>query len=204
MAQEIPSAEQVAGVFRDILAHPDFIEFEVRQSFLGFIWDTFGKWFREFLRWLVEAGAGSPWASLTVLIVILVLVVLLGHLASRHAPRLVRQIMEAEAEGDHVALTVQEWLDVSLRRAREGALRPAATALYQGWILNLDRQGTLMFHDSKTPGDYQAEFPGGRRFLESFQAFAFGKSLRTVEGFEALLDLARDSGCPIDGIERES
>jgi len=195
---QLPSAEQVAEVFRNVLAHQDFIELEGRESFWDVLWGWIGPWITAFFRWLNGLGGDSPWPALAALIGTLLVAWAIFHLASRHAPKLKRRVMEIDPHVAGHRATARDWLEVSALEARAGAFRPAATALYQGWILNLDGDGMLAFHDSKTPGDYLVEFPNGRRFLDSFQLFAFGKSERTAEGYENLLNLARQSGCPID------
>lgn len=96
-----------------------------------------------------------------------------------------------------------EWLKLATERAGRGEFRPAATALYQGFLLTLEKQGALSFHGSKTPGDYEMEIAradggagaAGGRFLASFQDFSFGQDAPTTEAYAGLARLARDAGC---------
>ena len=110
-------------------------------------------------------------------------------------------------------MTRGEWLRLASRQAGEGRLRPAATALYQGFLLTLTQHGTLAFHPSKTPGDYAleigrthsgaAQLSAGGRFLNSFQGFSFGQDDPSSDGYADLARLAREAGCPAGGAHEE-
>lgn len=211
LPQPLPSAERVSDVLRDIMADPDFATFDASARDRVIRW-LFGKlvdaW--NWLQRLVgEDGTGV--AELVVIVVAVAALVAMVAVASRHAPRVLGH-EPADDEGQEPApATAREWLGIANRRAGEGAFRPAATALYQGFLLSLEQQGALSFHSSKTPGDYAREIAGGSagsasagsRFLASFQGYSFGQEEPTGAGYTDLTRMARDAGCPAEAPVRE-
>ncbi|MYB05055.1 MAG: DUF4129 domain-containing protein [Gemmatimonadetes bacterium] len=209
--EPIPSPERVSSELRDILSDPDFATFEapLRQQILEWVFRRVGELWNWVRGLLGEDGAGT--AQTVVIVVALVALVVMVLVASRHASRVrARQGDEDDPEPE-APLTAREWLTAASRQARGGAFRPAATALYQGFLLTLEQQGLLSFHGSKTPGDYATEItrvgPGaaghgemaGGRFLASFQRFSFGQEEPTAGGYAQLARMAREAGCPIEG-----
>ena len=206
-AGELPAAGEVAAVLREILAEPEFATFEdpsVLRTLIEWVLTKLG----EFMAWLQHIVGEQTGVSAVLLALVVVLVLLAGwKIAARHAPRLVGAGEGvAEPPGRGAPTTAGEWLSVAQARARCGDLRPAATALYQGFLLTLDQRGALSFHSSKTPGDYALEIARGDggaagaaatggSFLDSFQDFSFGPGRPTPDGYEGLARLAREAGC---------
>ncbi len=204
---QLPAPGEVAGVLREILAGPEFATFEdpsVLRALFGWILTKLG----EFMAWLQQLVGGQTEVAAILLALVVVLVLVAGwKIAARHAPRLVGAAAGgAEHPARGAPATAGEWLAVAQARARRGDLRPAATALYQGFLLTLDQRGMVSFHSSKTPGDYALEIARGDsgtagaavtggRFLDSFQDFSFGPGRPTPDGYTGLARLAREAGC---------
>ncbi|WP_419161725.1 DUF4129 domain-containing protein [Candidatus Palauibacter sp.] len=198
----LPSPEEMSSVMREILAEPDFVTaaLPLRQRILQWISEALSNaW--EWLRAQVFDD-GSGLLMVLAILVPLAALVALGAVAFRHVPAWVGG---ASREGDEAAgagrpsVSAREWLRLARARAGEGDFRPAASALYQGFLLTLEQRGTVAFHPSKTPGDYAAEIDdvgAGGRFLGSFQRFSFGQEAPTPGLYADLEALARDAGCP--------
>jgi len=206
---QLPDAGEVSRTLREILASPEFVTFEEpgRWQFLTWIWQKLVEvWI--WLQRLTGDGVDGV-AEILVIIVPLALLVAAAIVLSRHGRRLL-----PGHEGDDSGLTAEtpprkagEWLSLASEWAIRGELRPAATALYQGFLLTLEQQGTLSFHNSKTPGDYALELARGRAtaqgsmsrgasFLAAFQDFSFGRERPTASEYAGLESLAREAGCP--------
>lgn len=214
---QLPDPDEVSRALREILASPEFVTFEEpgRWRALTWIWQRLGQLWN----WLLGlAGDGTEgFAGILLILVPLAVVVLAALVFSRHGSRLL-----AGHESDEVGLAparaplkADEWLRLASERAIQGELRPAATALYQGFLLTLEQQGTLSYHSSKTPGDYALELARdratargstspGARFLVSFQGFSFGRDRPTASEYAGLEILARDAGCHARPPEGES
>ena len=206
---DLPSAEEVSAVLREVLAEPEFVTAALpwRERIMLWIGEALSdawNWLRQLL---FEDGSGLM-TALAILIPIAALAAL-GILTFRHAPAWVGGRAATGEDGggsDQTPRSAREWLQLARVRAGEGDYRPAATALYQGFLLTLDRKGALAFHPSKTPGDYAVEIDhrgsgggprpaGGGRFLRSFQRLSFGQDAPTAAGYADLEALARDAGC---------
>ena len=153
-------------------------------------------------------GDQGPLAEIVTVLVVVAVGLAVVLLTRRYAPGLLRGDDGDRSEAAiETPVTAREWLTLATDRAGRGELRPAATALYQGFLLTLDRQGALSFHSSKTPGDYALEMGGGgggavaagSRFLDSFQDFSFGQERPTAARYDGLARLAREAGCPAGG-----
>ena len=215
-ADQLPSADQVSRILREILADPDFATFAppLRQQAIEWAFETISRAWRWLRRLMGEDGAGA--AEIVVVVVALAALVVMATVASRHAPKWTGQ--EAKDDGEDAArapATARDWLGTADRRAGRGEYRPAATALYEGFLLSLEQQGTLAFHASKTPGDYALEMSrgdagssagaeAGGRFLNSFQDYSFGQEEPGPTGYASLARLARDAGCPAEIPESEA
>lgn len=201
-AGQLPRADEVSEVLREILAGPEFVAFEEGARWLLLLW--LGDLLADLWHWVRQLVGEQTGAAeiLTILIVVAAAVVLV-LVTARHAPAWLRR---GEQE-DHQAppetpVSAGEWLRLATERAGRGELRPAATALYQGFLLTLEKGGVLSFHNSKTPGDYALEIArgggvagAGGRFLDSFQDFSFGPEVPTTERYAGLARRARDAGC---------
>ena len=174
------------------------------QETLASAWN----WLR---RLLGEDGTGA--AEIVVVVVALAALLIMARVASRHAPKWLGREQD-DGPGDDAELpeTAGDWLRTANRRADRGEYRPAATALYQGFLLTLERRGALSFHNSKTPGDYALEMAragsgpaagptadagAATRFLGFFQDYSFGQEEATPAGYTDLARIARDAGCPV-------
>ena len=200
--RRLPDADEVREVLREILAGPEFATLpeDPIAALLGW---ALGE-LRDLWLWLRELLGDQPGAAAIVtLLIVTAVVVIAVFLARRHAPRWSREGEDAGADDVlETPVTAHEWLNLATELAGGGELRPAATALYQGFLLTLDRRDMLSFHGSKTPGDYTLELArgggaagAGARFLDSFQDFSFGPGRPTAEGYDGLARLAREAGC---------
>ena len=208
-AEQLPSADEVSGVLREILSDPDFATFEPPpwRRLLGWVWDTLNDAWDWLQRLMAEDGSGA--AEIVVVLVALAALVVMARLAAAHAPKFLASRVEGEPAAEpQVPLTALEWFSTASTRAGRGELRPAATALYQGFLLSLDQRGVLSYHKSKTPGDYAREVARGRAagrpataFLDSFQDFSFGLDEPTPARYAVLATIAREAGCPTDTAE---
>lgn len=210
LPRQLPSAEEVSGVLREILADPDFATFSpsLRQQAIQWVLETLSRAWQWFRRLMGEDGTGVM--EIVVVVVAFVALLIMVRVASRHAPKWIGQDVAADdADAARAPLTAREWLKAADRRAEQGKYRPAATALYQGFLLSLEQQGALAFHSSKTPGDYALEMSrgdagsdvgavAGGRFLDSFQDYSFGQEEPTPAGYASLTKMARDAGCPVE------
>ena len=202
-------------MLREVLAGPDFViaELTPRQRILRWIEQAISDaW--EWLRAQLFDDTGGFLEVLAVLVPLAALVAL-GAVAYRYGPAWMGGAARAAAgaaEAEDATRSGSDWLRLARRRAGEGAFRPAASALYQGFLLTLDRRGMLAFHPSKTPGDYALEIGrrlggndgepddvgeagDGTRFLRSFQQLAFRHDTPTREAYAELEALARAAGC---------
>jgi len=211
---QLPGAGEISGTLREVLSGPDFTTFEAPagnpfvERLMGYVGDFF-----EWITQLFERDATGLLPALAVIIPVLALVAA-GVLVIRHRRGRARDPAAADgAPAETVPVTANEWLSLAGERAAKGHFRPAATALYQGFLLTLDRGGGLAYHPSKTPGDYAMEMARGRsagaeagaggRFLNAFQGFSFGQERPTEGGYAALAGLAREAGCPADAADPE-
>lgn len=210
---QLPAPGEVVAVLQEILAGPEFATFEdpsVVRALIGWVLTKLG----EFMAWLQQlVGEQSGVAAVLVALVVVLVLVAGWKIAARHAPRLVGAgAGEAEHPARGTPATAGEWLAVAQARASRGDLRPAATALYQGFLLTLDQRGVVSFHSSKTPGDYTLEIARGDggtagaaaiggRFLDSFQDFSFGPGRPTPDGYTGLARLAREAGCTTEATD---
>ncbi len=205
-ARQLPSPEEVSETLREILAAPEFATFEAQPPLWAVLLEEFFLRLRRLWNWLVnlfgEDGGILP-ELLAAAVTAAVLVAIIA-LARRHAPEL-RGSEGAEDDPEILPRTAAEWILSAQRRAGRGELRPAATALYQGFLLSLEAEGTLAFHGSKTPGDYALEIRrsagagagAGGRFLREFEDFSFGQDEPTSDRFAGLARMARAAGCEV-------
>ncbi|MDE2721656.1 hypothetical protein [Candidatus Palauibacter polyketidifaciens] len=208
-AEPLPSPDAMSDALREILAGSEFASpalparrriFEWIANTLSDAWD----WLRRFL---FEEGGGVM--EVMAVLVVLAALVALGAVALRRGPQWVHRVRGTGDEGpedDGAPVSAREWLGLARTRAGEGEFRPAASALYQGFLLTLDGNGAVAFHPSKTPGDYALEMEtgAGRSFIRHFQGLSFGQETPTPAGYEALEDLARDAGCPTPASSEEA
>lgn len=155
------SAGQVSDVLREIVADPEFATFDIslRQRLIRWFFDTLIEAWGWLQRFVGANGTGV--AEIVVIMVALAALLIMVMVASRHAPRVLGREPGDDEEETLAPVTASEWLRIASRRAGDGAFRPAATALYQGFLLSLEQQGKLSFHSSKTPGDYASEIVRG-------------------------------------------
>ena len=160
---QLPSADEVAGAFREVLSGPEFATLTDTLGQRILMW-LLNQWTRA-LQWMRDLiGDGGPGLLTTIVVAAaLVAIVAMVLVARRHAHRLK---VSGEAGDDDLAPAARgmaDWLALATGRAGRGRWRPAATALYQGLLLKLDQDGVLSFHDSKTPGDYLWELSRASR-----------------------------------------
>ncbi|MDE2795194.1 MAG: hypothetical protein OXL34_10290 [Gemmatimonadota bacterium] len=210
-AQRVPEADEVSEVLREILAGSEFATFQQDPvaRLLEWVWEEVRQlwwWLRDYL------GDAGPAAEIVTVLIVVVAGLVVVLLTRRYAPGLLRGENGGRSEAAlETPVTAREWLNLASDRAGRGELRPAATALYQGFLLTLDGNGALSFHASKTPGDYALEMArggggavaAGSRFLDSFQDYSFGQERPTAAGYDGLARLAREAGCATEGTAPE-
>lgn len=208
-AEPLPSPDEMSDAWREILADPEFVSapLPARRRIFEWITNTLSDAWDWLRRFLFEEGGGLM--EVVAVLVVLAALVALGAVALRHGPQWtnsVRKRADEGPEGDGAPVSAREWLGLARTRAGEGEFRPAASALYQGFLLTLDGRGTVAFHPSKTPGDYALEMEtgAGRNFIRHFQGLSFGEETPTPAGYAALEDLARDAGCPASAASEEA
>ena len=209
-AGRMPQPDEVSGVLREILAGPDFATFDESARWLVLRW--LGELLADLWEWVRQLlGEQTGAAEIATILIVVAAAVVLVRVTARHAPAWLQRGGEEDGEAlPDTPVSAGEWFKLANRRAGRGEFRPAATALYQGFLLTLERQGALSFHSSKTPGDYAGEIgradggvaAAGGRFLDSFQDYSFGQERPTTAGYAGLARLARDAGCRAGGPER--
>ncbi|WP_419858636.1 DUF4129 domain-containing protein [Candidatus Palauibacter irciniicola] len=207
--EALPSPGEMSDALREILAQPDFVSppLSPRQRIFDWIANTLSDAWDWLRRFLFDEGGGLM--EVLALVVVLAALIALGTVALRHGPKWVQDARERgdeDPEDDGVPTSAREWLGLARTRAGAGEFRPAASALYRGFLLTLDGKGTVAFHPSKTPGDYalEMETAAGRHFIRHFQGLSFGQDTPTSAGYAALEDLARDAGCATSAPNEES
>ncbi len=191
----------MSGALREIVAGPDFASLPVpaRRRIFNWIADRLSDAWEWLRRFLFDDGTGL--LEFLALVVVLGALIALGAVAVRRGPDWVgraRDKAHGGPDADRAPASATEFFDLARARAGEGRLRPAASALYQGFLLTLDKRGTVAFHPSKTPGDYAVEMDAaaGRSFIRHFQGLSFGQESPTPAGYAALEEMAREAGCP--------
>lgn len=214
LTEELPAPGEISGTLREILAGPDFTTFDAPPGnpFVTRLLEYVGDFF-EWIAQLFERDATGLLPALAVLIPVLALVAAGVLVIRKRRGRGGRATATGDGSAELVPVTASEWLSLASERAGKGYFRPAATALYQGFLLTLDRRGGLAYHPSKTPGDYAMEMARGRsagteagaggRFLNAFQGLSFGQESPTEGSYTALAGLAREAGCPADAADPE-
>lgn len=205
MSQEqLPSADEVSRTLANILAGPDFQAFEggLQRRVLAELWVRFWDWVRGMF-----PGISETQAELLTVVIAAVCLGAVAFVVLRSLPQTDSQ--SARRDPDAVPdehRTARDWLRIAAERARASEYRHAATALYQGFVLTLERRGAVDFHPSKTPGEYALEVAGGgviderekaetANFIRSFQELAFGQETPTSSGYRGLEQLAGHAGC---------
>lgn len=209
--EQLPSAQRVSRTLADILREPEFQAFEggLSSRVLTEAWVRFREWVSGMFPDISESQAE--------LLTVLISAICLGAVALvlvRSLPRPDPQSARRDPEGaPGEGRTARDWLRIARERARAAEYRHAATALYQGFVLTLERRGAVDFHPSKTPGEYALEAAGGgiiddrekadaANFMRSFQELAFGHDDPTSSGYRGLQQLAGQVGCPVARDER--
>ena len=207
MAQErLPSAEQVSRTLADILGEPEFESFEagLLDRLLARLGTRFWDWIDRIFPNISQTEAELVTAFLVAIGIAAACYSVLKLLpdANPEASR-----TDAEDIPDDLR-SAGDWLRLASRRARASEYGHAATALYQGFLLTLERRGAVAFHPSKTPGEYALEAAGGMaidegekadaaRFIRAFQKLAFGHRPPSSAGYRSLEDLAARTGCAL-------
>lgn len=204
LQEQLPSAEEVSRTLADILEGPEFEAFQggLSRRLVAEVWVRFLDWVRG-----TFPGISESQAELLTVIISAVCLGAIVFVVLRSLPRTDPQ--SARRDPDAVPderRTARDWLRIAAERARASEYRHAATALYQGFVLTLERRGAVDFHPSKTPGEYALEAAGGgviderekadtANFIRSFQELAFGQETPTSSGYRGLERLAGQAGC---------
>jgi len=202
--EQLPSADEVSRTLANILGGPDFQAFEggLQRRVLAELWVRFWDWVRGMF-----PGISETQAELLTVVIAAVCLGAVAFVVLRSLPQTdsksARRDPDAVPDGRRAA---RDWLRIAAERARASEYRHAATALYQGFVLTLERRGAVDFHPSKTPGEYALEAAGGgviderekartANFIRSFQELAFGQETPTLSGYRGLEQLAGHVGC---------
>ena len=202
--EQLPSAEDVSRTLADILAGPEFQAFEggLSSRVLTELWVRFWDWVRGMF-----PGISESQAELLTVVVAAICLGAVAYVVLRALPQTGRQSARRDPEAvPDERRTARDWLRIAGERARAAEYRHAATALYQGFVLTLERRGAVDFHPSKTPGEYALEAVEGgviderekaetANFIRSFQELAFGQDTPTLSGYRGLERLAGQAGC---------
>ena len=202
--EQLPSAEEVSRTLADILAGPEFQAFEggLSSRVLAELWVRFWDWVRGMF-----PGISESQAELMTVVVATVCLGAVAYVVLRALPQTGPQSARHDPEAvPDERRTARDWLRIAAERARASEYRYAATALYQGFVLTLERRGAVDFHPSKTPGEYALEVAAGgvidereeagtANFIRSFQELAFGQETPTLSGYRGLARLAGQAGC---------
>ena len=206
MRRQLPSAEEVSRTLADILSGPEFQAFEsgLASRVLNRLWVRFLEWIGTWFPDLSDAQ--------TEVLTVVIVAICLGAVAvtvARSLPRADARAVRRDPDTVPEELrTARDWLRTATRRARAAEYRRAATALYQGFILTLERRGAVDVHPSRTPGEYaleagvsgaidEREKAGAANFIRSFQELAFGHDTPTASGYRGLERLAGQVGCDV-------
>lgn len=202
--ERLPSSEEVSRTLADILGEPEFQAFEggLSRRVLAEVWGRFWDWVHGMFPGISESQAE--------LLTVVVAAACLGAVAFVVLRSLPQTGPQSARRGPGAVpderRTARDWLRIAAERAGASEYRHAATALYQGFVLTLERRGAVGFHPSKTPGEYALEAAGGEdiderekadatRFIRSFQELAFGRETPTSSGYRGLERLAGQAGC---------
>ena len=204
--EQLPSADEVSRALADILSGPDFESFEgsLLVRLLSQLWTRFWEWIGRFFPDIPETQA-----ELLTVLVVATCIGAISFVVLRWLPKGNPQSARRDPDALPDELrTAGDWLRIAAERARSAEYRHAATALYQGFVLTLERRGAVDFHPSKTPGEYALEAAGGgvinerettdaTTFIRSFQQLAFGHEAPTSSGYHGLEELAERVGCEV-------
>ena len=154
-AAQAASADSIRAVLDRVFATPEYA-WEVRRHPLQFVFD----WYRDLLAWLDGLAASHPvayWVLIGLLVGILVAV--LAHFAY-----LVMRALRPRAVSDGMPSIVAErsrdaaWHVAEARRlALAGRFAEALAHRFVALVLELDEDGALRYHPSKTPAEYVRE-----------------------------------------------
>lgn len=182
-------------MLREILAGAEFavVEEPLGRRLLAWL----SEWPMRALRWLLDLAGDGPDLWQTVALALIAALLVAASVAGyrRIGKRRGRGAQGVESPA-RIPRGAVEWLQVAGAREARGELRSAATALYRGVLLTLDRDGTLSYHTSKTPGDYAAGVArdsGAACFLAAFQDFSFGVRQPSRAGYASLSRAAADA-----------
>ena len=206
--EQLPSADEVSRTLADILAGPEFQAFEggLSSRVLAELWLRFWDWVRGMF-----PGISESQAELLTVVVATVCLGAVAYVVLRALPQTGPQSARRDPEAvPDERRSARDWLRIAAERARASEYRHAATALYQGFVLTLERRGAVDSHPSKTPGEYALEVAGGEviderakddaaNFIRSFQELAFGQETPTSSGYRGLEQLADHVGCEVTG-----
>lgn len=202
--EQLPSADEVSRTLADILGGPEFQAFEggLQRRVLAELWVRLWDWVRGMF-----PGISETQAELLTVVVAAVCLGAVAYVVLRSLPQTGPQSTPRDpAAVPDKHRSARDWLRIAGERARAADYRHAATALYQGFVLTLERRGAVDFHPSKTPGEYALEAAGGgviderekaetANFIRSFQELAFGPETPTPAGYRGLERLAGQAGC---------
>ncbi len=219
--QQLPSPDEVSQVLHEILAGPEF------ATFAPSLWQQFWSWVQrvvsavwDWLRFFVDQD-NSIWEVVVLVVVLLAVVLIAVKVAATQAPRFrTPWLAEDDLSVAKAPVTAREWFGMASTQASHGRFRPAATALYQGFLLTLEQRDMLSFHGAKTPGDYAAEIArhrdqadqpnasrlaqAGNNFLSAFEDFSFGHLEPTASGYAQLAKMVKEAGCASEKSEATS
>jgi hypothetical protein len=213
VAQErLPSAEHISRTLADILGEPEFESFEA--GLLNRLLARLGTRFRDWIDRIFPDIPQSE-AEFVTAFLMAIGIAAAGYAVWKLLPAANPRAGRTDAEDIPDDLrSAGDWLRLASRSARAREYGHAATALYQGVVLTLERRGAVAFHPSKTPGEYALEATGGMAideaekadaasFISAFQKLAFGHRPPSAAGYRGLKELAGRTGCALPERDRK-
>lgn len=196
MIQERTSPSEIRAVFDEILASEEFRPpgSSPLEIVLGWLGDGLAWLFEHlFPSGPVESSTVLTWVLVVLALVALRLVMVRygrGHRRARSEPDVRVTPRDASA-----------WIRWARMRAAEGALREAATGVYQAVVHQMGEGGAVRPQSWKTPGDYLDELTRDAALRQRFDGFvgeflvlAFGPVPPTREDLLGLEGHARSFG----------
>lgn len=181
------TARQIHDTVAAIARQPEFAV-PVRRSLFG----RFLRWLLARLADLIAMLGGSRGARITVIAAVAAIVIaIVGRLIVSRQVELRRR---TGASLRAIGSERRDYWALADELAAKGNALAACHAVYLAVLASLARDGALIFHSSKTPGDYAREVrqrrPGAaaefRSFVREFETAAFGRTAPVVATYTAL------------------
>ncbi|HTI62839.1 MAG TPA: DUF4129 domain-containing protein [Gemmatimonadaceae bacterium] len=181
------TARQIHDTVAAIARQPEFAV-PIRRSLLG----RFLRWLLTRIADLIAMLGGSRGARITVIAAVAAIVIaIVGRLIITRQVELRRR---TGASLRAIGSERQDYWALANELAAEGNALGACHAVYLAVVAALARDGALIFHASKTPGDYAREVrqrrpdvaEDFRSFVREFETAAFGPTMPVLATYAGL------------------